>query len=97
MRITQLHILGEYKNLNNFKLDFDGKSFIDVFVGKNGTGKSNLFEAIIEIFRHLFEKNYFIPFEYVLKYEIDDKIVEINWIKEKLYLNGKEIKIIPKE
>ncbi len=55
MRLKHVHIINEYKNLKNFKLDFDGKSFIDVFVGKNGTGKSNLFEALVEIFRHLFE------------------------------------------
>ncbi len=49
MRLKHLHIIGEYKNLKDFQLDFDGTSFIDVFMGKNGTGKSNLFEAIIEI------------------------------------------------
>ena len=52
MRLKHIHI-SEYKNLKNFSLDFDGDSFIDVFVGKNGTRKSNLFEAIIEIFRQL--------------------------------------------
>ena len=30
---------------------FDGSNFIDVFAGKNGVGKSNLFESFIEIFR----------------------------------------------
>lgn len=44
MRLTSLYI-GQYKNLRDFSLSFDGGSFIDVFVGKNGTGKSNLFEA----------------------------------------------------
>jgi ABC-type Mn2+/Zn2+ transport system ATPase subunit len=96
MRIVQLHITSQYKNLKNFKLDFDGKSFIDVFVGKNGTGKSNLFEALIEIFRHLFEREYIIPFEYLLKYEIEGKLVEVNWSKDRLYLDTKEVKLIPK-
>lgn len=57
MRLKSIYI-SEYKNLKGpegFKLDFDGDSFIDVFVGKNGTGKSNLFEALIEIFRHLLD------------------------------------------
>lgn len=96
MRLSHLHIISAYKNLKDFKIDFDGKSFIDVFVGKNGTGKSNLFEALIEIFRHLFEKDYTLSFDYLLKYEIDDKPVVINWTKEKLYLDGKEVKTIPK-
>lgn len=47
--------ISEYKNLKDFSLAFDGDSFIYVFVGKNGSGKSNLFEALIEIFRHVYE------------------------------------------
>ena len=54
MRLKSVYI-SEYKNLKDFTLEFDGNSFIDVFVGKNGTGKSNLFEALLEIFRHLYE------------------------------------------
>ena len=54
MRLKSIYI-SQYKNLRNFILNFDGASFIDVFVGKNGTGKSNLFEALIEIFRHVVE------------------------------------------
>jgi len=54
MRLKSLYI-GQYKNFRDFSLSFDGGSLIDVFVGKNGTGKSNLFEALIEIFRHIVE------------------------------------------
>jgi len=54
MRLKSVYI-SQYKNLKDFTLSFDGNSFIDVFVGKNGTGKSNLFEALIEILRHLYE------------------------------------------
>ena len=53
MRLKSVNI-EQYKNLKDFSLSFDGSSFIDVFVGKNGSGKSNLFEALIEIFRHLY-------------------------------------------
>ncbi|GAB4181211.1 MAG: hypothetical protein Tsb0017_21010 [Geothermobacteraceae bacterium] len=49
MRLTSLYI-GQYKNLRDFSLKFDGGSFIDVFVGKNGTGKSRRFEAPSQIF-----------------------------------------------
>lgn len=44
--IQHVHI-SDYKNLKDFTLSFDNDSFLDVFVGKNGTGKSNLFEALI--------------------------------------------------
>ncbi|MBU4538135.1 MAG: AAA family ATPase [Weeksellaceae bacterium] len=77
MRLKHLHIIGEYKNLKDFKLDFDGTSFIDVFVGKNGTGKSNLFEAVIEIFKHIFDHDYPISFDYKLNYELDGEHVLI--------------------
>jgi predicted ATPase len=77
MRLKHLHIIGEYKNLKDFKLDFDGTSFIDVFVGKNGTGKSNLFEACLEIFKHIFNHEYPISFDYKLKYELNGEAVLI--------------------
>lgn len=97
MRLKQIHIKGQYKNLKDFKMDFDGQSFIDVFVGKNGTGKSNLFEALLEIFRHLYESNkkekYDISFDYVISYEIDSKIIEIEWSEGKFTINGEKNRI----
>lgn len=96
MRLKHLHIIGEYKNLKDFKLDFDGTSFIDVFVGKNGTGKSNLFEAIIEIFRHLFESDYDLNFDYKIIYELNKEDINISWEAGKLVRNGSEFKSIPK-
>ena len=72
MRLKSLTI-SQYKNLRNFSLSFDGSSFIDVIVGKNGSGKSNLFEALLEIFRHLDQLGRpanDISFDYLLTYEI---------------------------
>ncbi|KPA08806.1 chromosome segregation protein SMC [Candidatus Magnetomorum sp. HK-1] len=98
MRLTSLYI-GQYKNLRDFSLSFDGSSFIDVFVGKNGTGKSNLFEALIEIFRHIVEydrdKNP-CDFNYRIGFEIDGKSTEIGWNSGKLTINGKDRKTIGK-
>lgn len=39
MRLKSVYV-SQDKNLEDFTLNFDGSSFIDVFVGKNGTGKS---------------------------------------------------------
>jgi ABC-type Mn2+/Zn2+ transport system ATPase subunit len=78
MRIKHLFVK-DYKNLKNFSLDFDGDSFIDVFVGKNGSGKSNMFEALIEIFRHLYENDYVVEFDYKLHYVIGDNDIKIEW------------------
>lgn len=95
MRLKSVFI-SQYKNLKNFTLNFDGASFIDVFVGKNGSGKSNLFEALIEIFRHLYEfdNKGEIGFEYSAKYEIDGAETEIAWTAGKLSINGKVRKTI---
>ena len=92
MRLKSLFI-SQYKNLKNFTLSFDGASFIDVFVGKNGSGKSNLFEALIEIFRHLDQLGRTgndIAFDYTLRYEIDGQDTEIEWIAGKLRINQDE-------
>lgn len=95
MRLKSVYI-SEYKNLRGpegFKLDFDGSSFIDVFVGKNGTGKSNLFEALIEIFRHLDQlgrADNNIGFDYKMRYEIGGQETEIEWKAGKLRINQTE-------
>ena len=74
MRLKKSVFVSQYKNLRDFSLPFEGDSFLDVFVGKNGSGKSNLFEALIEIFRHLVEfgdSENTITFDYKIQYEID--------------------------
>jgi predicted ATPase len=95
MRLKSIFI-SQYKNLKNFSMNFDGTSFIDVFVGKNGSGKSNLFEALIEIFRHLYEfdNKGEIDFAYTVKYEIGGTETEVAWQGNKLSINGKERKTI---
>lgn len=99
MRIKHLFVK-DYKNLKNFSLDFDGDSFIDVFVGKNGSGKSNMFEALIEIFRHLYENDYVVEFDYKLHYVIGDNDIKIEWKwEEEKWLDkaGKETKKVTQD
>ncbi|QNX11263.1 AAA family ATPase [Acinetobacter seifertii] len=87
MRLKELYIT-QYKNLRDFSICFDGSSFIDVFVGKNGTGKSNLFEALIEIFRHIVEYDRVkadLGFSYRFVYEIDDTEISIEWSWGEIY------------
>ncbi|MCV9382635.1 MULTISPECIES: ATP-binding protein [Aeromonas] len=98
MRLISLTI-SQYKNLRDFSLSFDGNSFIDVLVGKNGSGKSNLFEALIEIFRHVFEYDNGKGnpgFDFTIKYEIDSKETEIAWKAGKFSIDGKERAMIGK-
>lgn len=90
MRLRNVYI-SDYKNLKNFELSFDGANSLEIFVGKNGTGKSNLFEALIEIFRHMDEFELSedgINFDYRIAYEIGEKRTEITWDNGRLSIDG---------
>lgn len=52
MRLDWLKI-GKFKNLQDFAIDFDEGEVSTVLIGENGSGKSNLIEAIVQIFRDL--------------------------------------------
>jgi len=75
MRIDWLYI-DEFKNLRDFEIDLDEKSLTTVLIGENGTGKSNLIEALIVIFRDLHLGNR-AGFEYKIRYEHSDRTIEI--------------------
>ena len=49
MRLDRLSI-PNYRNLRSFEIDFDESQSTTVLIGRNGSGKSNLIEAIVEIF-----------------------------------------------
>lgn len=50
MRLLRVYIDG-YRNLKNVEVEFDKKSLTTVIIGENGSGKSNMIEAIVEVFR----------------------------------------------
>lgn len=96
MRLKSIWI-SDYKNLKDFALSFNDSKLIEIFVGTNGTGKSNVFEALLEIFRNLFEwdtTNEFLPFDYEIIYEVDGKEVHIESRANQLKINGAERKTI---
>ena len=84
LRLIELW-LEDFKNLKDYTVRFDPAYGLDVVLGWNGTGKSNLFEALVIIFRDLhewWEKNRWPdkPMSgYRLSYEIDQHEVEITW------------------
>jgi ABC-type cobalamin/Fe3+-siderophores transport system ATPase subunit len=53
MRLKRLW-LGDYKNLRDVTIEFRG-SETTILLGQNGTGKSNLIEALVEIFAALYQ------------------------------------------
>ena len=71
MRLKHVWIK-EYKNLRNFEIDFDEGTPVNVLVGLNGSGKSNLFEALLHIFSYLYDSEEGISqFDFILIYEKD--------------------------
>lgn len=53
MKVDKLHIRSRFKNLENVIVDFDENNLMTVVVGRNGSGKSNVLEALVSIFRNL--------------------------------------------
>lgn len=89
MRLRSVWI-SQYKNLRDFTIAFEGDGFIDIFVGKNGSGKSNFLEALIEIFDHIFA---FDPdaagpsFDYAVRFEIAGAETSIAWREGQMNIN----------
>jgi predicted ATPase len=76
MRIDRLTI-PSYRNLNSFTIDLDETQSTTVLLGRNGSGKSNLFEAIVEIFREL-EAGRPPTFSYILEYSCHGHTISID-------------------
>lgn len=75
MRLHRL-LLPRFKNLVDFETKFDTSGSISVVVGRNGTGKSNLLEALTIIFRDL-DLGKASSFAYELTYECRGRIVRL--------------------
>jgi len=77
--------LANFKNLKNYSAKFNSTYGLDVVLGWNGTGKSNLFEALVIIFRDLYEwheRNKWpdAPVNgYRLQYEMDEQLIGVHW------------------
>lgn len=69
MKIDKLHIRSRFKNLENVVVDFDENNLMTVIVGRNGSGKSNVLEALVAIFRNL-DLGDEPPFSYLIKYKL---------------------------
>lgn len=74
-------------------INFENNSFIDLFVGKNGAGKSNFIEAILIIFISLINRSV-CPFQFKVSYQIGEKEIIVEY-KDNLFIcNGKKQKYI---
>jgi predicted ATPase len=75
MKLHRLEI-SAFKNLRDFTIEF-GNNLTTVLLGQNGTGKSNLLEALILIFRDL-DLGDPPEFKYKLDYECRGRLIHID-------------------
>lgn len=59
-----------FKNLKDVEIDFDQSEWVTVLIGWNGTGKSNVMEALATLFRDLIMGRRTPAFAYQLDYEM---------------------------
>jgi type I restriction enzyme S subunit len=93
--------LEDFKNLSDYTVRFDSSHSIDIVLGWNGTGKSNLFEALVIIFRDLHEwveRNRWtekLMKGYRLSYQINQHIVEVSWLPGEMKRPNLKMGILP--
>lgn len=75
MKIDWLR-LENFKNLNDFEVDFSLETERQVVIGRNGVGKSNILEAIAWIFRDL-DLEEESDFEYAIKYRCRGSYIKV--------------------
>ena len=90
MRLTRIKF-DQYRNLSGFDCRFDNSNII-AFIGNNGSGKSNVLEAIAQSFVVAKNKDSLKDIEYMfdMEYEIEDNVFRIENSKSTLccYKNG---------
>ena len=92
MKISKLKISG-YKNLKNMEMDFEEDVSLIAFIGDNGSGKSNVLEALTIIFSGLSMKEK-ISFDFQVEYYIGQTkyLISNNAEVLSIFKNGKKIR-----
>lgn len=77
MKLISFKIKSDFRNLKGLKLSLNEKNDTYVLIGNNGTGKTNILEALSSVFYSLFFKKAF-EFSFVLLYKLDDDSYRIS-------------------
>ena len=93
MRLDRVYIDG-FKNLKQVMVDFDERCLTTVIIGQNGAGKSNLIEAITNVFRWVDLRRNEPRFHYQIDYRIDGTKVCLSNLPDRVAIsvNGQEVK-----
>ena len=89
MRINTLKIEGFNILDDDFFIDFNGSTNLSILIGKNGSGKSSIIEAIGIIFTSLY-KGSKPPFYFVIDYDMFEQKLGIQYTEEQftIRVNG---------
>lgn len=92
MKLQRLHIKG-FRNIDDLDLDLSSQNGLSVLIGNNGSGKSNILEAVVAIFASLYSKSKrFTPtFDYEVEYTIQETSVKVEKLGEKIFVNDSEV------
>ncbi len=72
MKLLSLKITSDFRNLNGLNLQFNSANDTHVIIGNNGTGKTNILEALSSIFAELLNHSTNFLFSFVIRYQMDD-------------------------
>ena len=90
MKIHSIYLDG-YKNLDHLEINMPEDSLIMGLIGNNGSGKSNVLEALTQVFAAAYN-NETVAFSYQILYSIgEDKYELSNLDGEKFEKNGKKV------
>ena len=71
MKLISLKVNSDFRNLKGLKLSLSEQNDTYVLIGNNGTGKTNILEALSSVFSSLLLKTPF-EFSFSLRYRIGD-------------------------
>lgn len=72
MKLLSLKITSDFRNLKGINLQFNPVNDTYVIIGNNGTGKTNILEALSSVFSVLLAHSQDFLFSFVLRYNIED-------------------------
>jgi ABC-type cobalamin/Fe3+-siderophores transport system ATPase subunit len=79
IQLKSFLIKSRFKNISNLFINFEKGHRITLLIGNNGSGKSNIIEALSSAFAGLYNNDFNPIFSYELKYQKDDADITISY------------------
>lgn len=82
MKLLSLKISSEFRNLKGINLHFDPSNDTYVIIGNNGSGKTNILEALSSIFSVLLSHTQNFLFGFTIRYQINEDVFRVKYQQE---------------